>query len=57
MTQKNCSFPKKSIDTWNGLKKEMMKVKNVHQLKENWTSVDKETGPILIKLRLRLRQS
>ena len=31
---KKYSFPQKSIDTWNGLKEEVIMAKNVHQLKE-----------------------
>ena len=31
---KNYSFPQRSINTWNGLKKELIMTKNVHQLKE-----------------------
>ena len=31
---KKYSFLQKSIDTWNGLKEEMIMAKNVHQLKE-----------------------
>ena len=27
-------FPQKSIDTWNGLKEEMIMANNLHQLKE-----------------------
>ena len=27
-------FPQRSIDTWNGLKEEVIMAKNVHQLKE-----------------------
>ena len=32
---KKYSFPQRSIDTWNGLKEEVIMAKNVHQLKEN----------------------
>ena len=31
---KKHSFPQRSIDTWNGLKEEVIMAKNVHQLKE-----------------------
>ena len=31
---KKYSFPQRSIDTWNGLKEEVIMAKNVHQLKE-----------------------
>ena len=31
---KKYNFPQRSIDTWNGLKKEVIMAKNVHQLKE-----------------------
>ena len=31
---KNYSFSQRSIDTWNGLKEEVIMAKNVHQLKE-----------------------
>ena len=31
---KKYSFPRRSIDTWNGLKEEVIMTKNVHQLKE-----------------------
>ena len=31
---KKYSFPQRSIDTWNGLKKEVVMAKNVHKLKE-----------------------
>ena len=31
---KEFSFPQRSIDNWNGLKKEVIMAKNVHQLKE-----------------------
>ncbi len=31
---KKYSFPHRSVDVWNGLKEEMIKVKNVSQLKE-----------------------
>ena len=33
MIQKS-SFSQRSIDTWNGLKEEVIMAKNVHQLKE-----------------------
>ena len=32
--QKKYSFPLRSIDTWNGLKEEVIMAKNVQQLKE-----------------------
>ena len=32
--KKKSSFPQRSINTWNGLKEEMILTKNVHQLKE-----------------------
>ena len=31
---KKYSFPQRSIDTWNGMKEEVIMAKNVHQLKE-----------------------
>ena len=31
---KKYSFPQRSIDTWNGLKEEVIMAKNLHQLKE-----------------------
>ena len=31
---KHYSFPQSSIDTWNGLKEEVIMASNVHQLKE-----------------------
>ena len=31
---KKYSFPQRSIDTWNGLKEEVIIAKNVHELKE-----------------------
>ena len=31
---KKYSFPQRSIDTWNGLKENVIMAKNVHQLKE-----------------------
>ena len=31
---KKYSFPQRNIDTWNGLKEEVIMAKNVHQLKE-----------------------
>ena len=31
---KKYSFPQRSIDTWNGLKEEVIMAKNVHQRKE-----------------------
>ena len=34
MIQNKYSFPQRNIDTYNGLKKEMIMAKNVHQLKE-----------------------
>ena len=33
-TKKKYSFPQRSIDTWNGLKEQVIMAKNVHQLKE-----------------------
>ena len=30
----NTVFPQRSIDTWNGLKEEVIKAKTVHQLQE-----------------------
>ena len=44
MIQKS-SFPQRSIDTWNGLKEEVIIPKNVPQLKEKLTNIDKETRP------------
>ena len=31
---KKVQFPQSSVDTWNGLKEEVLMAKNVHQLKE-----------------------
>ena len=30
---KKYKFPQRSIDTWNGMKKEVIMAKNIHQLK------------------------
>ena len=37
-------FPQ-SLDILNGLKEEVIMASNVHQLKENWTDIETETGP------------